>query len=305
MERPTDKMLHPASMHEYCKLAREFGFTPFDREENFDQEDFLKQWNELRRSAKKEASFQRVRENYPECLRNKKGTSRISIYEGAKAVHPLVQDITPIYNHLGCDFIMPTYAPSWGSLETMYVPPEPGMQRMQKRIVVEHLEWAQQSFGLFDILQKKQQHLDVMLLDDLDTTSDGGSIIALEDNKTHKMRLGIILSYCDPKLYNKDYCLFDSILFHELSHLLYCLAYDVESSNKIVPDIINILGHHGAFENYDGLSQTEKHEVAVYFLNEGMLSGTEYEYLFCPRKNVPEFTCLAKAFFEQIVSNLH
>lgn len=304
MERPIEKMLHPKTMHDYCELAGTYGFTPYENEDGFDQATFLKRWNELKRNAKKTGSYQRVREKYPEILQNKKGTSRISIYDGSEAVYPLVQNLTPIYSYYLYGFVMPVYAPGWKSLSDMYISPEPGMRRMQENDVVKYLEWTQQYFNFFDILQKKQQHLDIMLLDDLDTTSEGGSTIALTDWKTKKIRLGIVLSFCDPKKNENSYMSFDNIFFHELCHLLYCLAYDTETSDKVVPNIVDFLGNHDFFNNYNGLSQTQKHEVAVNFLNEGMLSGTEYEHLFCPRKNDSEFIALAKIFFQQIIAKL-
>ena len=52
------------------------------------------------------------------------------------------------------------------------------------------------------------------------------------------------------------------------------------------------------------MTQSEKHEIAVDFLSEGMLSGTEYEKLFCPHKEFDKFTEKAKLFFEQIVSDI-
>ena len=86
--RPVEKMLHPSSMHDYCEMAAKFGFTPFDREPDFDQDAFRKQWNEIKQNVKKDSSFQRVRTKYPDLLLNSKGTSRISISKGGAAVYP-------------------------------------------------------------------------------------------------------------------------------------------------------------------------------------------------------------------------
>ena len=77
----------------------------------------------------------------------------------------------------------------------------------------------------------------------------------------------------------------------------------MESKNKIVPEIPDIICSR-CIPGYKDLKQEEKHEIAVNFLTEGMLTGTEYEYLFCPHKEYEKFTEIAKLFFEKIVSEI-
>ena len=105
--RPVEKMLHPSSMHDYCEMAAKFGFTPFDREPDFDQDAFRKQLNEIKHNVKKDSSFQRVRTKYPDLLLNSKGTSRISISKGGDAVYPLVRILAPGFWHRNIEEDMP------------------------------------------------------------------------------------------------------------------------------------------------------------------------------------------------------
>ena len=301
--RPVEKMLHPSSMHDYCEMAAKFGFTPFDREPDFDQDAFRKQWNEIKKNVKKDSSFQRVRTKYPDLLLNSKGTSRISISKGGDAVYPLVRILAPGFWHRNIEEDMPVYAPAWSDYDFLYVAPEKGMRRMGEKDAVRYLEWAQKRFGFFDILSRKQQHLDVMILDDADTIGQAAAL-SMRDFRTHKLRLGITLTFSHAAEIEKEGWLqYDHIFFHELSHILYCLRFDMESKNKIVPEIPDIICGR-CIPGYKDLKQEEKHEIAVNFLTEGMLTGTEYEYLFCPHKEYEKFTEIAKLFFEKIVSEI-
>lgn len=104
-------MLHPGSMHQYCEYAGRYGFSPYDYEPDFDQEAFLRQWNEIRRYVKKESSYQHIRTRYSDVLLNPKGTARISICTGENAVYPLVHDLAPGFQKTGMEMNLPVYAP--------------------------------------------------------------------------------------------------------------------------------------------------------------------------------------------------
>lgn len=177
------------------------------------------------------------------------------------------------------------------------------MKRMEEKTAVKYLEWSQKRFGLFDILMRKKQHLDVLLPDDADATGSAAAI-ALRDYRTRKLHLGFTLTYCDTSDYDNSDCVkYDYIIFHELSHLLYCLRYDTESSDKIVPEFVDHFCGR-CLPGYKKLDQTGKHEIAVDFLTEGMLTGTEYEDLFCPHKHYTNFTGIARRFFEQFIAEI-
>lgn len=296
-------MLHPASMHEYCELAEKYGFTPYDYDPDFDQKVFLKQWNEIRKSVKKEASYQRVKIKYPELLLNSKGTSRICIYSDGDAVYPLVDSLAHGISNMGIPMEMPVYAPAWRVQQDMYVAPEEGMRRMEEKDAVKYIEWSQKRFGLFDILSRKKQHLDVMILNDADVTGQAASF-SIRDLKTQKLRLGIALPFNHPtEIEKKDWLQYEYVFFHELSHILYALRFDAETQDKIVPKTAGLFCRD-TIPGYKKLTQAEKHEVAVDFLTEGMLTGTEYEKLFCPHKDYKQFTETAKEFFEKTVSEI-
>ena len=296
-------MLHPSSMHEYCGFAEKYGFIPFDPEPDFDQKAFLKQWNEIRKSVKTESSYQHIRIKYPELLLNSKGTSRICVYSDGNAVYPLVEHLSHGFSFAGTTMGMPVYAPAWRVHQDMYVMPEEGMRRMEERDAVKYIEWAQKSFGLFDILSRKKQHLDIMILNDADVTGLAASF-SIRDLKTQKLRLGIALPFSFlTDLEKKSWILYDYVFFHELSHILYCLRFDAVTQDKIVPETADSFCG-GCIPGYKKLTKADKHEIAVDFLTEGMLTGTEYENLFCPHKDSERFTETAKAFFEKIISEI-
>ncbi len=296
-------MLHPSSMHEYCELAEKYGFTPYDYEPDFDQKAFLKQWNENRKTAKKNASYQRIRTKYPELLLNTKGTSRICIYSDSDAVYPLVENLAHGFTFTGIGMGIPLYVPAWRTYQDMYVAPKKGMRRMEEKDAVKYIEWSEKRFGLFDILSRKKQHLDIMILNDADVTGQAASF-SFRDLKTQKLRLGIVLPFSFPtKTEQKGWLLYDYVIFHELSHILYCLRYDTITQDKIVPETADRFCA-GCIPGYQDLTQAEKHEIAVDFLTEGMLTGTEYEKLFCPHKDFEQFTEIARKFFEKTVSEI-
>ena len=195
MKRPVERMLHPTSMHEYCKLAEKYGFIPYDYEPVFDKKVFLKQWNEIKRSVKKESSYQRVRLKYPEMLLNSKGTSRIGVYSDGNAVYPLVDHLAHGFSYTETG--LPLYNPMWQSYQDMFVKPKKGMRRMEEKDAVKYIEWAQKRFGLFDILSRKQQHLDIMILNDADIIGKAASF-SIRDKKTNKLRMGITLPFSFP-----------------------------------------------------------------------------------------------------------
>ena len=291
-------------MHEYCGFADRYGFTPYDDEPDFDQKNFLRQWNDIRKSLKKECSYQNIRKRYPDVLLSK-GTSRISVYKDGQTVYPLVRVLAPGFSKFRViiEQDMPVYAPAWTTYGAVYIAPSDGMRRLDEKLAVEYLEWSQKAFGFFDLLSTKRQHLDIMILNDFDNTGNAGAI-ALRDFKTKKLRLGITLSYSDPAdNHSSDLIRYEYQLFHELSHILVCFRYDSESSDKIVPGKADeVLSRF--IPGYRNLEQNYKHEIFVDFLTEGMLSETEYEYLFCPHKAYPIFTEIAKTYFNHFISEI-
>ena len=293
--RPIEKMLNPASINEYRRLSGEYGFDPFVIEPDFDQNSFIGIWNEQSKTAKKEAAYSRIREKYPELLLNKKGTSRISIYENGKTVYPYVRNLTSLPRKNGYIFDLPVYAPAWNNCFCTFGAPTSGMIRMGEKEVVKYLEWAQQRFGLFDILKQKRQNLDILLLNDHNTAGNG-SAIALLDYQTQKIRMQITLSYVDQQQFEKPYRKIDYVLFHELMHILFCLRFNCETSYLDVPEKIDSL-FAGLLQGYTKQTLIQKHELYIDLMTEGMLSGTIYESLFCPHKDDGCITWLARCTF--------